>query len=83
MLEEEAPLSGKVSTPLVIEVSFPDDDDSLMLSGVNYLKLGKIHHTIYEELRYLLSPDERKRLEDVIAHKIKKSLDFISLCSAI
>lgn len=82
ILEEEAPRSGKVSTPLVIEVSFPNDD-SPMLSGINYLKLGKIHHAIYEELRYLLSQDERKQLEDVVAHKIKKSLDFISLCSAI
>lgn len=80
ILLKEAVLSGKKPTPLIIEVSFGDINKYPLISGINYLKLGKIHYAIYENLKYLLSPIERDDLEGRVACKIKKSLNFISLC---
>ena len=80
ILIKEAVLSGKKPTPLIIEVTFNNSSNYPLLSGINYLKLGKIHYAIYENLKYLLSPLERDDLEGRVVCKIKKSLNFISLC---
>lgn len=80
ILTKEAVFSGGTPTPLIIEVSYSKTRDEPLLAGLNYLKLGKIHHVIYENLRHLLSNDEQNELEAIISSKIKRSLDFISLC---
>lgn len=80
ILTKEAVFSGGPPTPLVIEVSYDDTRDEPPLAGLNYLKLGKIHHVIYENLKHLLSGEEQSELEAIISSKIKRSLDFISLC---
>lgn len=83
ILHNEAVLTKGESTPLIIEATYTEEGREQILSGVDYLKLGTIHYAIYQNLRYLLTPDERKDLETVISSKIKKSLEFISLCSFI
>lgn len=80
ILTREAVFSGKEPTALIIEISYEDIYSQPVLAGLNYLKLGKIHHTIYESLRHLLSVEERRELELIVTSKIKRSLDFISLC---
>lgn len=80
VLTREAPLTGSHPTPLVIEVSFNNTHEDIVLAGLNYLKLGKIHHTIYENLKHLLSNEERQELESLVSERIKRSLGFINLC---
>lgn len=80
ILLKEAPLAGKTPTPLIIEVLFNECSDGTVLSGINYLKLGKIHYEIYENLKHLLSPAERSELEMRVTRKIRNSLNFISMC---
>ena len=80
ILLKEAVLSGKKPTPLIIEMSFNAGGNYPLISGINYLKLGKIHYEIYENLKYLLSPLERDDLEGRVVCKIKRSLNFISQC---
>lgn len=83
ILQKEAVLTEGKSTPLIIEATYTEEGREQILSGIDYLKLGTIHYEIYQNLRYLLTPVERKDLEAVISSKIKKSLDFIALCSFI
>lgn len=83
ILHEEATLTKGSSTPLIIEATYSEEGAEQILSGIDYLKLGKIHYAIYQNLRYLLTPAERKDLESTITSKLKKSLDFISLCAFI
>lgn len=80
ILTKEAPLSGKSPIPLIIEINYDATHGYPSLVGLNYLKLGKIHHAIYEDLSYLLSAGERQELESIISSKIKRSLNFIDLC---
>lgn len=81
--QKEATILGKSPTPLIIEMTFDEIGMDQTVSGIDYLKLGKIHHTIYQNLKYLLTPSERMELENTVSSRIKKSLDFINLCSHI
>lgn len=83
ILQQEATFGGGKAVPIVIEVSFKNQAHRPILSGINYLKLGRIHQVIYDQLRYLLSPGEQYNLEAGVAQKISKSLGFLDLCSKI
>lgn len=50
--------------------------------GIDYLRLGKVHYSIYKELEYLLSCEERFDLHNLIINRIKSSLEYLSLCSS-
>jgi len=65
---------------LVFEIKL-DKDAHHNLIGIDYLRLGEIHYSIYKQLEYLLSYTERSRLYEIIVSKMKQSLDYLSLCS--
>lgn len=51
------------------------------LMGIDYLRLGTIHYSIYKQLEYLLSYEERFKLYEIIISKMKQSLAYLCLCS--
>ncbi len=73
---------GKSPNIIVFEV---DNASSLNnhLIGIDYLRLGKIHNAIYKDLVYLLSLEERYKLEGVVCRSIKNSFDFLELCRSM
>lgn len=73
---------GKKPNILVFEI---ENNSSLNphLLGIDYLNLGYIHSSIYKDLEYLLSFNERFNLEEVVSKKIKQSLPLLELCSLI
>ncbi|OGM25840.1 hypothetical protein A2962_00330 [Candidatus Woesebacteria bacterium RIFCSPLOWO2_01_FULL_39_61] len=83
ILEKEAPIITKEDfTPDVLVFEFELDLEAHNnLIGIDYLRLGKIHFEIYKDLEYLLSSNERFNLYQTILSKVKKSLDFLILCS--
>jgi len=42
--------------------------------------MGEIHYSIYKQLEYLLSYEERFNLHRIILTKIKQSLNYLNLC---
>lgn len=65
---------------LIFEIK-TDKDAHHNLIGIDYLRLGTIHYSIYKQLEYLLSYKERFKLYETIISKMKKSLDYLTLCS--
>lgn len=47
--------------------------------GINYLKLGKFHLNIYEELKFLLDVEERKDIDESILKMIDWSRELMHL----
>lgn len=68
----------KVLDSLIIEVDLTNNEKN-NLTGIDYLRLGKIHYSIFKDLEYLLSTEERSELESIILRRIKGSCDFLSL----
>lgn len=73
---------GHVPTPLIFEVDMPPQA-YCGLVGVDYLRLGAIHLSIYSHLEYLLSKAERHQLRENIVSRTKNSASFLALASAI
>jgi len=48
-------------------------------SGLNYLKLGKFHMNVYEELKFLLHTNERKEIDETILRAVDWSRELIHL----
>lgn len=85
--EEEIPAalektdnSNQKITPLVIEMELPKRARNNLI-GINYLKIGKLHLAIYERLSYLLSNEERNKLEQRVVQNTRKSMDFLCHCN--
>lgn len=68
----------KVLDSLIIEVDLADNERNNLI-GVDYLRLGKIHYSIFKDLEYLLSTKERYELQNIILRRVKGSCDFLSL----
>ena len=49
------------------------------IAGLNYLKLGNFHFNIYEELKFLLTKDERKEIDVIVLSMIESSKELIYL----
>lgn len=86
VVEVEAPLmvqnkNGKKQPDLLLFEVKIDKDDHHNLIGIDYLRMGEIHYSIYKQLEYLLSFKERFDLYQTVVSKIKQSLDYLSLCS--
>ena len=81
--EIEAPLSSKKLKQkldtIIFEIELSDNSRNNLI-GTDYLRLGKIHFSIYKDLEYLLSSRERYDLYKVIVNRAKRSIDFLSLC---
>lgn len=69
-------------TPLLFEVDVPRQAYR-GLAGVDYLRLGAIHLSIYSHLEYLLSKAERHQLRETITSRTKNSASFLALASTI
>lgn len=65
--------------PLIIEVELPPRAYRGVV-GIDYLRLGEIHLTIYEHLEYLLARTERHRLRDAVIGRIRNAIPFLSAC---
>ena len=84
ILKKEAPHAtylqskGEKVSPLIIEIDLTDQPHSNLI-GVDYLRMGDIHLNLYRELEYLLSFEERAKLQNVIIIKIKRSISYLSL----
>jgi hypothetical protein len=84
--ETEAPMMAnnkhdkKQPEILIFEVK-TDEDAHHNLIGIDYLRMGEVHYSIYKQLEYLLSYEERSELHKTIISNMKQSLDYLSLCS--
>ncbi|AWK09576.1 hypothetical protein DDQ41_12335 [Streptomyces spongiicola] len=72
----------RTPTPLIFEITRPRRAYR-GLAGVDYLRLGSIHLSIYTHLEYLLSTAERYELRETVVSRIKNSTTFLSLAAAI
>lgn len=68
-------------TPLVIEVELPPTAYRGVM-GIDYLRLGQIHLSIYEGLEYLLARDERHKLRDTVSGRVRNAMPFLQSCIA-
>lgn len=89
VLNKEAPAfvskvgdSGREPTPLIFEIARPRRAYR-GLAGVDYLRLGSIHLSIYSHLEYLLSTAERYELRETVVSRTKNSATFLALAAAI
>lgn len=71
-------LENKILDSLIIEIELGSNERNNLI-GIDYLRLGKVHYSIYKDLEYLLSIKERAELEHITLRRIKNSCDFLSL----
>lgn len=74
--------NGKVPDILIFEIDETPSWNTHLI-GIDYLGLGEIHTLIYKDLEYLLSVQERFNLQETINKRVKKSMDFLGLCSSM
>jgi len=81
--EVEAPISSRNTkerlNTIIFEVKLPDNSRNNLI-GIDYLRLGKIHFSIYKELEYLLSSQERYNLYKLVVNRARRSINFLSTC---
>lgn len=88
VLNKEAPAfvskvgEGRKPTPLIFEIDRPRRAYR-GLAGVDYLRLGAIHLSIYSDLEYLLSNSERYTLREAVVSRVKNSTAFLALAAAV
>ncbi|AJE87513.1 hypothetical protein SLNWT_7137 [Streptomyces albus] len=88
VLNKEAPAfvskvgEGRKPTPLIFEIDRPQRAYR-GLAGVDYLRLGSIHLSIYNNLEYLLSHAERYTLREAVVSRVKNSTALLALAAAI
>lgn len=85
IVDTEAPIiykniDGKKIDTIIFEITLPDHTKNNLV-GIDYLRLGEVHYSIYKELEYLLSSKERYDLHNIITNDVKNSIDFLSLCN--
>ena len=85
VMEVEAPMmignkGGKKEPDILLFEVKTDKDAHRNLIGIDYLRMGEVHYSIYRQLEYLLSYKERFELQKTIVSKMKQSLDYLSLC---
>jgi hypothetical protein len=61
---------------LLFKIKKPKD---FKYSGLNYLKLGKFHMSVYEELKFLLHVNERRETNETILKMVDWSRELIYL----
>lgn len=64
---------------IIFEIKLPDNSRNNLI-GIDYLRLGEIHFSIYKELEYLLSSKERYNLYELVVNRARRSVDFLSTC---
>ena len=85
--KKEAPratyLQSKNAVPgiMILEVDLPEREHDNLI-GIDYTKLGNVHHAIYKDLEYLLSLRERIYLQEIIVNKIKQALSMLNMANS-
>ncbi len=75
----------KMQKPLeivVFEVDLPETSKNNLV-GVDYLRLGDIHFNAYKALEYLLSPDERHKLQEICINRTRRAFNYLCACNRI
>ncbi|MGW6195391.1 hypothetical protein ACWF0M_04500 [Kribbella sp. NPDC055110] len=65
--------------PLIVEVEVPRTAIRMPV-GIDYLRLGEIHLSIYRHLEYLLGRDERYALRDSVVERTRRAMPFLTSC---
>jgi len=83
VFKTEAPMMAKKHNQqpdiLIFEIE-TNKNNHRNLIGIDYLRAGKIHYSIYKQLEYLLSYRERSDLYQIIVSRAKQSLEYLALC---
>ena len=71
----ESKTKSKLKT-LLIEIELPENSKG-NLAGTDYLRLGDIHYRSFKELEYLLSPDEKNKIQQSCTNRIKRAFKYL------
>ena len=90
VFDKEAPLfakfaDNKLHKPhalIVFEVELPETSKNNLV-GIDYLRLGEIHFNTYKSLEYLLSPEERYKLQELCIGRIRRAFNYLCACNQI
>lgn len=90
VFDKEAPLfakfaENKLHKPhelIVFEVDLPETSKNNLV-GIDYLRLGEIHFNTYKSLEYLLSPEERHKLQELCISRIRRSFNYLCASNQI
>lgn len=88
VFDKEAPLFAKFADKkmqkpleiLVFEVELPETSKNNLV-GIDYLRLGNIHLNTYKALEYLLSPDERHKLQEICIGRVRRAFTYLCTCN--
>ncbi len=69
----------QVNNLLLLEIDLPKNSNPLK-AGVDYLRMGGIHYSLYSSLQYLLSSRERHDIERNVATMLQGSMGFLAYC---
>ncbi len=81
ILEKEAPKfsEGKEDVALLlVELESPREHMSPLV-GIDYLKLGPVHFSVFSDLNYLLSHDELNELQQMTVNSVRKTSNLLSV----
>lgn len=68
----------KNTSLLLIELKLPESFNNSPV-GIDYLKLGMVHFSVFSELSYLLSQDELSNLKSSVVYSIKKNRNLLAI----
>lgn len=71
-------ITGITPRILLIKIKLPEFCRNRLI-GIDYLRLGKIHFDLFKELEYLLSGEERYKLEKTCVTRIQELLPLLIL----
>ncbi|MEK7078118.1 MAG: hypothetical protein AAB911_00975 [Patescibacteria group bacterium] len=63
---------------LLVELEFPHSS-SIHPVGIDYLKLGQVHFSVFSELSYLLSHDELMELKNTAVDSIRRASNLLTI----
>lgn len=67
---------------IVFKVDLPEISKNNLV-GIDYLRLGNIHFNTYKTLEYLLSPNERHKLQEICLNRVRRAFNYLCVCNRI
>jgi len=65
---------------VLFEIYLPETSKNNLI-GIDYLRLGDIHFNTYKALEYLLSPEERHKLEEVCINRMRRAFNYLCMAN--